>query len=66
MSLEQEEVPQFAKNKTPLFLKLTYILLPLWGILWFILYWNGSKPDFLNPGHWAELQKIANTKLEPK
>lgn len=46
--------------KVPLFLKLTYIILPIWGIIAFMLYWNGSW-GWLDRGYWGQLQKAANT-----
>ncbi|MGA8165233.1 MAG: hypothetical protein WB791_09455 [Waddliaceae bacterium] len=41
-------------------LKLTYILLPIWGIVWFYLTWNGAV-GWLDPGYWDQLEKAANT-----
>jgi hypothetical protein len=26
-------------QKVPLWLKLTYIIMPIWGVVWFYLYW---------------------------
>jgi hypothetical protein len=46
--------------EVPRWLKLTYIILPLVGILCFILYWNGSK-GWLDRGYWHELQEAART-----
>jgi hypothetical protein len=37
-----------------------YFLLPIWGILTFYVYWNGSY-GWLDRGYWHELQKAANT-----
>lgn len=44
----------------PLFLKLTYILLPIWGLITFYIFWNGSVGWF-DRGYWKELQIAANT-----
>lgn len=44
----------------PLFLKLTYILLPIWGLITFYVFWNGSV-GWLDRGYWHELQIAANT-----
>lgn len=46
--------------KVPGWLKLIYISLPFWGILWFYLYWDGSH-GFLDRGYWGDLQKAAKT-----
>lgn len=42
-------------------LKFTYIVLPIWGVLWFYLFWNGSTVAWFDRGYWFELQKAANT-----
>jgi len=41
-------------------LKFVFFILPIWGILWFYLYWNGSY-GWLDRGYWQELQRAANT-----
>lgn len=46
--------------KVPMWLKWTYIILPIWGLLVWHIYWNGSV-GFLDRGSWAELQQAANT-----
>jgi hypothetical protein len=46
----------------PTWLKLTYIILPLWGILAFWIYWNGSS-GWLDRGYWQQLQRAANTTM---
>ena len=46
----------------PLFLKLTYIVLPVWGIAMAIIYFNGSI-GWLDRGAWHQLQIAANTTL---
>ena len=46
--------------KVPLWLKLSYILLPIWGALCMFLYWNGSK-GWLDRGYWQQLQHAAKT-----
>ena len=46
--------------KVPLFLKLTYILLPIWGLITFYIFFNGSV-GWLDRGYWHELQIAANT-----
>lgn len=66
-SSNQEELEDYidpgilsADAKVPLWLKLTYISLPIWGIICFYLYWNGSH-GWLDRGFWNQLQKAANT-----
>jgi len=49
----------------PMWLKISYILIPLWGFIAFYLYWNGSH-GFLDRGHWQELQKAAHTTFEER
>lgn len=46
--------------KVPTFLILTYMVLPLWGIVAFVYFWNGSLGWF-DRGYWHELQIAANT-----
>jgi hypothetical protein len=46
--------------KVPTFLKWTYITLPIWGIIAFALYWNGSS-GWLDRGYWRQLQNAAKT-----
>lgn len=46
--------------KVPTFLKWTYITLPIWGIVTFIIYWNGSS-GWLDRGYWRQLQNAAKT-----
>lgn len=46
--------------KVPKFLLLTYLLLPLWGVVTFYYFWNGSLGWF-DRGYWHELQVAANT-----
>ncbi len=49
-----------ADAKIPQWLKWVYIIMPIWGLLWFYLYWNGSE-GWLDRGYWGQLQKAANT-----
>ncbi|PJD95282.1 MAG: hypothetical protein CK425_09210 [Parachlamydia sp.] len=50
-----------ADAKVPRWLLLSYGLLPIWGIITFYLFWNGSLSGIMENGHWHELQKAANT-----
>lgn len=49
--------------KVPGWLKFVYIAMPIWGVIWFYLYWNGSS-GWLDRGYWGELQKAAKTTYE--
>jgi len=49
-----------ADAKVPRWLKWVYVVLPIWGVLWFFMYCNGSS-GWLDRGYWGELQKAANT-----
>jgi hypothetical protein len=44
----------------PGWLKLTYIILPIIGLVCFYLYWNGSA-GWLDRGYWHQLQEAAQT-----
>ncbi len=47
-------------RKIPRWLIFNYVFWPLWGIVWLILYWNGST-GVLDPDYWQQLQRAANT-----
>jgi len=55
------EVTEYTDKPIPTFLKWVYVLLPIWGIVWFFLYWNGSH-GILDRGHWQDLEQAANTR----
>jgi hypothetical protein len=44
----------------PRWLKWVYVIMPLWGLVWFYFFWNGSY-GWLDKGYWSELQQSANT-----
>lgn len=46
--------------KIPRWLTWAYMILPIWGIIWFMIYWNGSI-GWSDPDHWQGLQRAANT-----
>lgn len=54
------EVTEFANGRVPTFLKFVYLILPIWGIFWWVQYWDGSQ-GFLDRGYWKELQVQAHT-----
>lgn len=46
--------------KVPSFLLMTYIIMPIWGLVTFYYFWNGSLGWF-DRGYWRQLQIAANT-----
>lgn len=58
--MEDEPIP-YEDNPIPKWLILTYIVLPIWGIIAMIFYWNGSADSWLDRGYWGKLQQAANT-----
>lgn len=44
----------------PKWLILTYIILPIWGVICLYVYWNGSH-GWLDRGYWQQLQRASNT-----
>lgn len=46
--------------KVSKFLLATYLILPIWGLMTFYYFWNGSIGWF-DRGYWHELQIAANT-----
>jgi hypothetical protein len=49
-----------ADAKVPSWLKWTYFILPIWGIISFSMFWNGSH-GWWDRGYWHQLQRAANT-----
>lgn len=49
-------------NNAPIpgWLKFNYVFWPLFGFVWFYLFWNGTT-GWLDRGYWNELQRAANT-----
>jgi len=56
----EHDIEEFEDTPTPAFLKWLYVLIPIWGIVWFIFYWNGSQGT-LDRGAWQGLEKAAKT-----
>ncbi len=54
------EITEYAESTVPRFLKCVYFTLPIWGMVSFYLFWNGSSGWF-DRGYWHELQKAAKT-----
>lgn len=46
--------------KVPLWLIVTYIVLPIWGVCSWYYFWNGTQ-GWLDRGYWHQLQKAAHT-----
>jgi hypothetical protein len=46
----------------PTWLLMTYISLPIWGLITLVIFFNGSV-GWLDRGYWHELQVVANTTL---
>jgi hypothetical protein len=46
--------------KVSKYLKVTYLILPIWGFITLYYFWNGSLGWF-DRGSWHELQVAANT-----
>lgn len=57
---DEYSIPQSDDAPIPGWLKLTYILVPIWGFLILFLYWNGSV-GWLDRGYWHQLQQASNT-----
>ena len=53
-------IPEYEENPIPWWLKLTYISLPIWGVIVWYFYWNGSS-GWLDRGYWQQLQEAAKT-----
>lgn len=49
-----------AHAKIDTWLKILYVLLPIWGVASFFIFWNGST-GWEDRGYWHQLQKAANT-----
>lgn len=66
MKDEPHELDHYAENitsahgKVPKRLLILYGVLPIWGIITFIIFWNGSW-GWLDRGYWNQLQRAANT-----
>lgn len=68
--MEENETEQYgdqdiASNDAPVpkWLKWTYLILPIWGIITFFIYWNGTH-GWLDRGYWQQLQRAAHTTFD--
>ncbi len=55
-----EEVEEYVGIPVPTFLKWVYLILPIWGLFWFWMYWDGST-GALDRGSWQDLAQAAKT-----
>lgn len=67
MGMSEEHMDSYGEDqiqsrdaKVDRWLKTVYITLPIWGILSFYFFWNGSAGWF-DRGYWNQLQQAANT-----
>jgi hypothetical protein len=60
--IEEYGDPQIASYdaRFPRWLIATYIILPIWGVISFSIYWNGTH-GWLDRGYWNQLQIAALT-----
>lgn len=60
--LEEYGDPRIASKDAPVptWLKVTYVILPIWGIFALFWYFNGTH-GWLDRGYWNQLQKAALT-----
>lgn len=56
------EILEWKDTRVPTFLKFVYVILPIWGVMWWHFFWNGST-GWLDRGFWGDLQHSANTTL---
>jgi hypothetical protein len=61
--MSDEEVPLSGKGSVPAWLKGVYGILLVWGVVWFILNFDGPW-SYVDPGAWKELEKAAHTTFE--
>jgi len=54
--------PRIASKNAPVprWLTLSYVFWITFGLVWFVLFWNGSFGWF-DRGYWQQLQRAANT-----
>lgn len=57
------EVAEFEDTPVPGFLKVTYVIVSLLGLIALLYFWNGSR-GYFDRGYWYELQVAAGTTRE--
>lgn len=60
---EQVGIAEFTQTPVPFLLKVSYVLLPILGLIAMYVYWDGSH-GFLDRGRWEELQQFSNTTVK--
>lgn len=56
------EVYEYLDTPVPTWLKWVYVIMPIWGIIWFAFLWDGST-GWMDRGHWEQLEAAANTRM---
>jgi hypothetical protein len=60
MNDEYVDIPPSNNAQVPKWLLVTYLVLPIWGLIALYIFWNGSV-GWLDRGYWHQLQRAANT-----
>jgi hypothetical protein len=63
MGYADNEVREYEDTNVPTFLKWVYVILPIWGVIWWWLYWDGST-GALDRGKWQQLERAAQTTMK--
>ena len=58
--VDSEDVPPSNDASVPAWLKLTYLVLPIWGLIFLWYFFNGTH-GWLDRGAWQALQQAAKT-----
>lgn len=53
--------PPEENGPIPALLKFLYLILPLWGLIWFYFFCGGSHDTVLDGKAWRQLQQAAKT-----
>ena len=59
---QPDQIIKVGHHAVPWWLKVAYILLPIWGVIAMYVYWNGERGDWLDRGRWQALQEAAKTR----
>ena len=55
------EINEIKDTPIPWYIKWLSLILPLWGVIWFF-YFNDGSTGWVDRGAWDDLQKAAQTK----
>ncbi len=58
---QEQPIPGEGHAPVPRWLLVLYAVTLSWGLLWLILFWNGSAVPWFDRGAWWALQHAANT-----